>query len=370
LWWLLAGICSAFGVLAKYPMLLLPAGVFGYLLFTRRDELKRPGFWLFAFGSVVGMIPVLAWNAANEWVSFKHVGTQAAGTGESGIRWLGPLTFAAGQFAFLIGVWFVAWLAAAWNYRRSPDPARAFLWWASVPVWGVFAVASLRASGQINWPAAAYITGFVLVIAWVRDQLNGPYRRPVARLVSCGIAIGLALSALVHYPALMRSALASAAGPPTETNPTPIRRFDPTARLRGWRTLAKEVDVIRDRVRAETGEEPLVAGTVWNIPGALGVYCKGHPETYSFGLGMADRHSQYDIWRPNPVADAQAFRGRTFVFVGDGLPDDAGVFERFELPIRVIHREEGVPVAVWWVWVGHGFRGFPDKPLYSTNPRY
>ena len=77
---------------------------------------------------------------------------------------------------------------------------------------------------------------------------------------------------------------------------------------------------------------------------------------------MGDRHSQYDIWRPNPVADAQAFRGRTFVFVGDGLPADAGVFERTEPPTVVVHREDGIPVAVWWVWVGHGFRGFPEKP--------
>jgi hypothetical protein len=225
-----------------------------------------------------------------------------------------------------------------------------------------------RARELVERPA--YITGFVLVIAWIREQLNGPYRRTVARLVSAGIAIGLALSVLVHYPALMRSAMASAAGPPTELNPAPIRKYDPTARLRGWQTLAKEVDVIRDRVRAETGEEPLVAGTVWNVPGALGAYCKGHPETYSFGLAMGDRHSQYDIWRPNPVADAQAFRGRTFVFVGDGLPADAGVFEQMEPPTVVVHREEGVPVAVWWVWVGHGFRGFPDKPIYGAGTRY
>jgi 4-amino-4-deoxy-L-arabinose transferase-like glycosyltransferase len=368
-WWLLAAVCSALGVLAKYPMVLLPAGVFGYLLFTRRDELKRPGFWLFALGSVVGLLPIVLWNWANDWVSFKHVGTQATGTG-GGIRWLGPLAFAGGQFAFLIGVWFAAWVAAAWTHRRTADPARAFLWWTSVPVWGVFALASLKSSGQINWPAAAYVTGFVLAVAWVRDQLAGPYRRPVARLVGFGVGLGLALCVLVHYPGLMRPALARAAGPPTETNPTPIRKLDPTARLRGWQTLAREVDAIRDRVRAETGEEPLVAGTVWNVPGALGAYCEGHPETYSFGLAMADRHSQYDIWRPNPVADAQAFRGRTFVFVGDGLPADAGVFERVELPTVVVHREDGIPVAVWWVWVGHGFRGFPATPLYPGAPRY
>ncbi len=179
-WWLLAGVCSALGVLAKYPMVLLPCGVFGYLLFTRRAELKRPGFWVFALVSAAGLLPILWWNWSNDWVTFKHVGTQAAGSAGSGIRWLGPLTFVGEQFAFLLGVWFVAWAAAAWAHRRSPDPARAFLWWTSVPVWGVFAVASFKASGQINWPAAAYVSGFVLCVAWVRDQLEGP-RRELSR---------------------------------------------------------------------------------------------------------------------------------------------------------------------------------------------
>ena len=369
-WWLLAAACSALGVMAKYPMVLLPCGVFGYLLFTRRGELARPGFWVFALGSVAGLVPIFLWNWSNDWVTFKHVGTQAAGTAGGGVRWLGPLKFAGEQFAFLLGVWFAAWAVAAWRARRAADPAVAFLWWTSVPVWGVFAVASLKSGGQINWPAAAYVSGFVLAVGWVRDRLAGPHRKHVARVVSGAAAVGLALSALVHFPGIMRAPLAAAAGPPTEKNPTPIRKFDPTARLRGWKTLGKEVDAIRARVRADTGEEPLVAGTVWNLPGALGVYCEGHPETYSFGLAMADRHSQYDLWHPNPVADAQAFRGRSFVFVGDGLPEGAGVFDRVEQPTVVVYREEGVPAAVWWVWVGHGFRGFGAKPLVPGAPRY
>src|SRR5207244_7060399 len=130
----------------------------------------------------------------------------------------------------------------AWQDRRSADPARAFLWWCSVPVWGVFAVASLKASGQINWPAAAYATGLVLMVAWVRERLDGPYRKHVARLVGLGVAIGLSVSTLVHFPGLMRSALASAAGPVSDKQPTPIRKFDPTARLRGWKYLGSEVD--------------------------------------------------------------------------------------------------------------------------------
>jgi 4-amino-4-deoxy-L-arabinose transferase-like glycosyltransferase len=369
-WWLLASVCSLFGVLAKYPMVLLPCGVVGYLLFTQREQLKRVGFWLFVAGSALAFIPILWWNWANDWVTFRHVGTQAAGTRGSGIRWFGPFAFAGGQAAFLIGAWFVVWVCAAWQNRRSADPARAFLWWTSVPVWSVFLLASFKASGQINWPAAAYVTGFVLCIAWVRDQLAGEYSKPVLRLVGSGVALGLLISAVVHYPALIRPAIVAIVGQPTEKNPTPLRQLDTTARLRGWRTLAAEVDKVRDRVRTETGEEPFVAGTVWNIPGELGVYCKGNPETYSFGLAMADRHSQYDLWHPNPVADAHAFRGKSFVFVGDGVPADAGIFERIEPPVVVTHYEGGVPVARWWVWVGHGFRGFPEKPQSPDAKRY
>jgi len=365
-WWLFAGIASAFGILAKYPMALLPATVFGYLLFWNRDQLKRPGFWLFGCVAALGLVPVFVWNAANGWVTFKHVGTQAVGASGSGVRWFGPLAFAGGQVAFLIAVWFVVWACAVWAHRRTECAARAYLWWCSVPVWGLFAVASFKASGQVNWPAAAYVSGFVLSVAWVRDRLNGPNHRLVGRVVSVGIASGLVLSALVHFPGIMRGALAQVGSVPTTDNPAPIRKFDPTARLRGWKALGAEVDQLRARVRAETGEDPLVAGTVWNIPGALGVYCEGHPETYSFGLAMRDRHSQYDLWRPNPVADAQAFRGRAFVIVGDGPPPET--FARLELGTRYVHHESGVPVAAWWVWIGYGFRGFPDAQ--NPNNRY
>jgi hypothetical protein len=109
---------------------------------------------------------------------------------------------------------------------------------------------------------------------------------------------------------------------------------------------------------------------VWTTPGELAFYCRDHPETYSFGLALADRHSQYDLWRPNPVEDAQVFRGRTFIYIGERIPDMEAVFDSFELPISVIHRERGVPIAGWTIWVGHGFRGFEKTRIGSGNPRY
>ena len=405
-WWLLAGLCSAVGVLAKYPMLLFPLAVGGFLFADprRRSFLLRPGFWAMVGVTAAGGVPILLWNAAHDWVSVRHVlGQAGVGGGPRPARFqpLGPVAFAAGQCAFLLGFWFVALAAAAWRFRPNPpapfpkreggagtgdllpsllgggagggvppDPALLFLWWASVPVWGGFFLASTRTTGQVNWPAAAYVAGFVLAVAWLREQLapDFPRRRLVLGGLVAAVWLGLVLCVGEHYPGLVRPLFAAVAGPPTSQNPVPIRRLDPTCRLLGWRTLAAELDDLRDRVKRETGQEPVLAGMVWTTPGELAFYGRGHPEAYSFGLALADRHSQYDLWRPNPVDDAQVFRGRPFLYVGEEIPEAAEVFDRVEPPVRVVHAEDGVPVAVWTVWVGHGFRGLPRTR--SGRPGY
>src|SRR5207253_933877 len=68
------------------------------------------------------------------------------------------------------------------------------LWWVSVPVWWVFAQASFRAAEQVNWPAAAYVGGLVLAVAWVREQLAHPargWRRLTAGCLGTAAASGL-----------------------------------------------------------------------------------------------------------------------------------------------------------------------------------
>jgi hypothetical protein len=120
------------------------------------------------------------------------------------------------------------------------------------------------------------------------------------------------------------------------------------------------VDRIRDCVRNETGEDPVIATDDWTRPGELGFYCRANPRVYTFGPIVGDRHSQYDVWRPNPTADAQVFRGRTFVYVGTKeLPDAERMFDRVGPPVEVIASDGGVPVAAWKVWVMSGYRGAP-----------
>jgi hypothetical protein len=201
----------------------------------------------------------------------------------------------------------------------------------------------------------------VLAAAWVRERLAGRHRRLVLLGVFAASLLGLDASFALRCPSSFRPALASLVDSPSETSPTPIRKLDATCRLQGWRALANTIGDIDIRVRGETKQAPALAGMLWTIPGELSFYCERRPEVYSFGSALADRHSQYDIWRPNPVDDPERFRGRTFIYVGDPIPNAEQVFERVEPPIRFTHREAGIPVASWTIWVCHGYRGFPKR---------
>lgn len=358
--WLAAGLLVAVGTLAKPTMLLFPACV--SLLLILRPEWRSWRTILFFPMSLLGLIPLVVWNASHEWVSVRHLFGHADNGGDPA-PWYSPLAFVGGQMLLLFGVWFVLWVLAAWRFRPwRTDADAALLWCVSAPVFGVFLLASVKTAGELNWPVAAYLSGAVLVAKLVSSQSDkwSTLRWRVG--LTCVIAVGLVASVLVRWPGLVRPILAEFLPTPTADAAPPVRRVDPTCRLAGWRTLAKVVD----EVRTEVGDDSIIATMAWTVPGELAFYCDGHPTVYTFAPAVGDRFSQYDLWRPNPVVNAQAFHGRTFVYVGTQLPD--GVFDRIEPVRQVTHTEGGVPVASWTVWVGRGYRGFEHAE--TKPPRY
>jgi hypothetical protein len=264
------------------------------------------------------------------------------------------------------------WCGAMVVHRpgRPISPEKSYLWWLSAPVFFFFLAFSLKnGGGEANWPVAAYISGMVLAAGWLAEQLQAPsmwYRRAGWTCIGLTAAVGLALIAILHDSTPVQPLLVRLAGPPTPERRCPLRSIDPTCRLRGWRTLAAEVDALRAALR-EHGIEPVLVGDSWMIPGELGFYCNGHPQVYSLGLAVGDRHSQYDLWHPNPLSDPQSFMGRTFIIVGwsDGLQP---AFTYLDQPRRITHFENGQPVAEWQIRIGYGFRGFDKLPM--KNPTY
>jgi hypothetical protein len=365
--WAPTGFLVALGILAKQTMALwlLSAGLFVLFTPTHRRLLTHWGFWVMAVVAGLSALPILYWNSQHDWVTFRHVAVQA-GVAESqkssGIRWLGPVEYVGGQFALLFGYWFVVWVRALVRCRPRAGVAVGlrYLWWMSVPTFAVFAASSMLKSGQINWPVSAYLSGGVLAAGWLAEWLSRTGTRWRRRGFAVVIGVGVAATLLAHDTRLATAPLASFIPDPTSENPTPARMFDPAARLKGWRHLGGELDAIRGRVRAEEGIDPFLAGLRWDVPGELSIYTDGHPQAYSLGLILRyDRHSQYDLWHPNPADDAQAFRGRTFVVVAPGDPRAAlaPAFDSVGAPQEVVYRENGRPLAVWYVCVGRGYRG-------------
>jgi 4-amino-4-deoxy-L-arabinose transferase-like glycosyltransferase len=380
--WPLLGVVLGLGMLAKYTMLVWIPSAALFLLTTPayRRLLWNRGFWCMLAVAGFCCLPILIWNAQHDWATFRHVlglsGLVAGETpvpstpaGETRIHWLGPLHYLGGQCALLLVYWFFVWAAAMIAHRpgRESDEGVRYLWWLSAPMFLMFLAFSPKTDGgEMNWPVTAYLSGLVLSAAWLARQFDDPRRwYRVCTAVNLGLAcvFGLAVTVFMHHSEWLYPLLTRLAGPPTETNLFPLRRWDPTCRLRGWRTLAASVDGLRARLRAEEGRDPVLAGSTWSMPGLLGVYCAGHPQAYSLGPIMGDRHSQYDFWF-NPLNHGDAFRGRTFVVVNGKEDVLRAAFATVETT-EVKHEEKGQPIASWRLSVCRKFRGsfpLPCKP--------
>jgi hypothetical protein len=373
--WPAAGICVLVGVLAKHTMVLWVPFLGLFLLTTPayRQLLWSGRFWLMTAIGALGGLPILIWNSQHDWVTFLHTKeSHAGGSADDAFSLLGPVRYLATQILVLLVFWFIAWAQAIWAHRPTRE-GRAdvrYLWWMSVPTILFFLLFSIRnGGGEPNWPITGYISGMVLTVGRLANELRrrGPlYRGLTTAGIAATCAVGLALTMAVHNTAPLAPVFAWLSGPPTPENPAPLRRFDPTCRLRGWQTLGAEIDRMRAELRAK-GIEPLLAGTSWSMPGEVGFCCEGHPDVYSFGLMLDDRHSQYDLWHPNPIADPQPFLGKTFLVIGGGADKLAAGFESVE-PIQLVtHWEHGQPIVTWGVTICRGYRGFPKQPDHHAH---
>jgi hypothetical protein len=365
--WPAAGLMVGLGILAKYTMVLwLPSvGLFLLASSDRRRLFVSRGFWIMTGVAVTCSVPIVWWNIAHDWVSFRHVQGLAGLQEDAGIRWLGPVVYIGTQCGLFLVFWFIVWAAAMVVHRpwRKTDPGVQYLWWMSAPMFAVFLAFSFKTGGgEPNWPVTAYISGLVLAAPWLVRQLASPhvwFRRCVAANLVLTCTAGVILTVGAHHSDWMQPVLVRIAGAPTPQRPQPLRRVDPTCRLRGWRRLAAEVDRLRTELRQD-GTEPIIACTNWSLPGEIGFYCQGHPPVYSIGLAFGDRHSQYDFWRPNPVSDPRAFVGRTFILVGDAGLEILRAFDRVEVTPGAVYSERGQPIAQWSVFIGRGYRGLGE----------
>jgi 4-amino-4-deoxy-L-arabinose transferase-like glycosyltransferase len=389
--WIFAGLIGAAGVLAKYSCLAFPAsvGLFLVLSSVHRRQLGRPGFWVMSFlCGLIGLAPILVWNAQHGWAGANQLADRVGLSAKASWATVGPvLSFFGGDVAALGVIWWVVGLIAisgaflvlakasrtcAVGDARRDETGLAgtcagllyllCLWGV---IWSACLAASLLGETEANWMAPGYV-GLVVLMGGRVDQVLSRGGM-TARAYVATWCVSLFAVIAIHHTEWFYPLFADRAPATTDQLPAPFRLYDPTARMRGHRVLARAV-ADRLAVLQTQGASPFVLTPTYGLTSALSFYLPGQPETYclSWNYGMTPKPvNQHDLWHPNPRHDPEAFKTRPAVVVEDAnMPPSyakrlvkKGVFGRLESPQRVVVREGGIIIGAWDIAVCYDYHG-------------
>lgn len=290
-WWLLAGLLTGLGLLAKQMMIVLPVAVLVYLLATPgRRHLRRVGPYACLGLAVLAVLPVLAWNARHGWITFHHTAHHFARDSISFVDALQSFgVFLAGQLLVLsplLGMLFGlvgCSLLAGLRRRRAQVLFLTLL--GPLPVF-LIALGSFRQGINANWPAVFHVCSAILVAAWLRDRLSFTPRVDRTRAwLRPALAVAILLCVLTYsVPFVAKACRFDGA------------RYDPMRRMRGWSQLGTAMTGIM----AEQPRPQRTFVMAWNrqAASALAFYMSGQPHVYVWNPEPWIVRSQYDLWDP------------------------------------------------------------------------
>lgn len=346
LYWLLLGISVGLGLLTKYTMAFFYLCALCFLVFSvhHRKLLRTAAPYGASLISFIVFSPVVLWNAQHDWVTLRHTAGQAHIAEGLRISVMSFIEFAGSQFGVVTPVLFVLILFALWKARgKGQDTSGShgkFLFWFSAPVIVFFLLKSLQGKVQANWAMMGYITGLIafseiFINQWVR------YRPAIKKIIIIGLALSLLLTAVAHYPSKFH---------------LPVK-LDPSARLKGWNDLGKEVDGIYSDMR-EKGQVFIFSDS-YQISSELAFYVKGHPITYCVNLGR--RMNQYDLW---PDFGNFIHSNGIFVTIGDTElnPGIRSAFHGYEKRLLKVYDKDRL-LREFSIFLCYDFQGMTKETI-------
>ncbi len=268
------GIAMGLGLLAKYTIALLAVAALVFMLIDRRAGrwFFRPQPYLAAALACLIFLPVLIWNAQNDWASFLFQGTRRLAENPDFSSYL-VVVYA---LLLLSPVVALAGFLSFGRIRRTIEPEarkrRFMLVMTAVPL-AVFAAYGAFSVIKFHWTLPPWIALLPLLMSALAWPI-WPDRQPVSRLHGALVrawppsVIGLVLAygLLLHYLTL---------GLPG------LKTTDFGSGYLGWPEMAAELAVLEQQVAAEHDQQPLLAATSkWGHAAALAFH---HP---------AGRHDQ------------------------------------------------------------------------------
>jgi 4-amino-4-deoxy-L-arabinose transferase-like glycosyltransferase len=340
LWWCAAGLALGAAFASKYTSIFLPVCIVAAIVLrpSLRARLREAGPYVACVLATLVFVPVLRWNAAHDWISFRFQLSHGLGAPPRGSVLQRELDLVGGQLGLVSPILFVLMAQAVWrSIRRPVDDVHAALAVVAIGSWVFFVYSAMRRSVEANWPAPSYVPAVALLSSLVVRGLAS------ARWTRYGVGLAGALVAIVYVHALH------------PVLPLPARR-DPVARSAGWDGVASQAERARHTITHRTA---WLGADRYQDVSELAYHAPRDAE--AFCICLTGRHNQYELW---PSFAQSARPGDALVLVLDdspGMHDDAA---RLAPYFTRVTRGELAPllrgadtVSVRRVYVLEGYRG-------------
>jgi 4-amino-4-deoxy-L-arabinose transferase-like glycosyltransferase/membrane-associated phospholipid phosphatase len=262
--WVLTGLWLGLGFLAKYTALLQLVSfalVFMCMPESRR-QLKRPGPYMALVILALSTLPVLIWNAGNDWITVTHLGSRAGLGTAWRYNWNFMQDFLLSELGLLNPILFVAmiWAVIAFRRRYPGDKLMLYLFCMGAPLFAGYFLYTIRSRVQPNWIAPAIVPLFALMILyWSRRHDEGA--RFVKRFALAALVLGLPLIVVLHDTNIPGKLLGVSVPP----------KLDPLRRVRAWSGMAGMVEAERRKMEGE-GKAVFLIGAHYGITSLMSFY--------------------------------------------------------------------------------------------------
>ncbi len=249
-WWILAGAGLGLGFMSKYPAAFLMPSTFLFLLSDERGRrmLRGPAPWVALLLAAMLALPVIFWNATNDWASFqfqlsRRLAQQVRFAPHHTPIWL------AGQFLLLSPLVFLLLMVtlgvAIRKFRRDTAGHYRFAVCFAVQWLLMCAWHGLHTGAKINWPLPAYLSLLPTAVVILRGRglpiLRSKGWGDRGRFVRRYILGGAAILVVVSGVAVARLPFIPLPGP-----------------IAPWHKLGASVEVIEDAHEQKTGRAPFI----------------------------------------------------------------------------------------------------------------
>lgn len=294
-WWILAGTATVFGILSKNIMVLTLPILGVYILMTSPKRFFSKGPWIYVLVSCLSLLPILAWNIQNDFVTFKHVGTLGGvGGDKSGfdpiqsLKYLGE--YIGGQLGFLSPFFIPVLFLSISKSKFLKNPRNLFLILPAIFVWSLFFVMAIFKNIYVNWPAFAMLT-LPPLMARTLDEASITWKR----YSLIGGSITALLLLIVFFPAPLDNIGFKKLLKPAK---------DPMMRLAGYREMGVRIDDLIDSLSLEN---QFIFSDNYHVASEMAFYVDGNPQTYTINLGR--RKNQFDLWPGIKQFEEQGYTG-------------------------------------------------------------